>query len=179
VEPDPDGRDVVSYSQLEGPDADGLYQGPVEVDAGLDYQAGGLYDDSAAVLDDDPDGAADSPDGWRGPDGWHGDGAGLGEDPTELGVATPDVAVSAVTAAEPDAAVTAELDEGVTAELDIDGSLLDSIEQELADVERALALLDEGTYGQCEACDHAIDDAVLARTPTARFCAEHLPLSLR
>ena len=63
--------------------------------------------------------------------------------------------------------------------LDIDGSLLDGIEQELADVERALAMLDEGTYGQCEACGRAIDDEVLARTPTARYCAEHLPLSLR
>ena len=62
------------------------------------------------------------------------------------------------------------------AELDIDGSLLDAIEQELADVERALALLDDGTYGQCEHCDGVIDDDVLARTPTARFCAEHLPL---
>lgn len=67
----------------------------------------------------------------------------------------------------------------VGAELDIDGSLLDTIEQELADVERALALLDEGTYGQCEHCNGAIDDEVLARTPTARFCAEHLPLTLR
>jgi hypothetical protein len=64
-------------------------------------------------------------------------------------------------------------------ELDIDGSLLDSIESELADVERALALLDEGTYGQCEACGAGIDDATLARAPTARFCAEHLPLTLR
>jgi RNA polymerase-binding transcription factor DksA len=71
----------------------------------------------------------------------------------------------------------AALDEG--AELDIDGSLLDTIEQELADVERALALLDEGTYGQCEHCNGAIDDEVLAATPTARYCAEHLPLSLR
>ena len=65
------------------------------------------------------------------------------------------------------------------AELDIDGSLLDSIEEELADVERALALLDEGTYGQCEHCRAVIDDDVLARNPTARFCAEHLPLTLR
>ncbi len=66
-----------------------------------------------------------------------------------------------------------------TAELDIDGSLLDTIEEELADVERALALLDEGGYGRCEACGGTIDDDVLTRTPTARFCAEHLPLTLR
>jgi DnaK suppressor protein len=66
-----------------------------------------------------------------------------------------------------------------TAELDIDGSLLDTIEEELADVERALALLDEGGYGRCDACGGTIDDDVLTRTPTARFCAEHLPLTLR
>jgi hypothetical protein len=74
------------------------------------------------------------------------------------------------------------VDEGLhpeTAELDIDGSLLDTIEEELADVERALALLDEGGYGRCEACGGTIDDDVLTRTPTARFCAEHLPLTLR
>ncbi|HEY5023536.1 MAG TPA: hypothetical protein VII76_01045 [Acidimicrobiales bacterium] len=71
------------------------------------------------------------------------------------------------------------VDDVTTDELDIDGSLLDSIEQELADVERALALLDEGTYGQCEHCTGAIDDEVLAATPTSRFCTEHLPLSLR
>jgi RNA polymerase-binding transcription factor len=67
----------------------------------------------------------------------------------------------------------------VSAELDIDGSVLDAIEGELADVERALALLDEGTYGRCEHCGAVIDDDVLARTPTARFCAQHLPLALR
>jgi RNA polymerase-binding transcription factor DksA len=66
-----------------------------------------------------------------------------------------------------------------SAELDIDGSLLDTIEEELADVERALALLDEGGYGRCEACGGTIDDEVLTLTPTARFCAEHLPLTLR
>lgn len=79
----------------------------------------------------------------------------------------------------PDAVAGEDLDGGAPAELDIDGSLLDAIEGELADVERALALIDDGTYGQCEACGGAIDDAVLARAPTARFCAEHLPLALR
>ena len=62
---------------------------------------------------------------------------------------------------------------------DIDGSVLDGIEQQLADVERALAMLDDGTYGQCEACGRVIDDEMLARMPTARYCSEHLPFSLR
>ena len=56
---------------------------------------------------------------------------------------------------------------------------MDTIEQDLADVERALALLDEGTYGQCEHCGGPIDDDVLVMAPTTRFCAEHLPLALR
>jgi RNA polymerase-binding transcription factor DksA len=72
-----------------------------------------------------------------------------------------------------------EADDLTSAELDVDGTQLDSIETELADVERALALLDEGTYGQCEHCGAVIDDDVLARTPTARFCAQHLPFALR
>ena len=76
--------------------------------------------------------------------------------------------------------VVAEVDVVVASdELDIDGSVLDAIEQELAEVERALALIDDGTYGQCQACGGSIDDAVLDRAPTSRFCAEHLPLSLR
>ncbi len=84
-----------------------------------------------------------------------------------------------VTDADADADAGEGLDAAAPTELDIDGSLLDAIEGELADVERALALIDEGSYGQCEACGGAVDDAVLARTPTARFCAQHLPLSLR
>jgi len=64
------------------------------------------------------------------------------------------------------------------ADLDIDVSLLDSIEQELADVERALAMLDDGTYGYCEVCANAIGDADLTRAPASRFCPDHLPLSL-
>ena len=89
----------------------------------------------------------------------------------------PDVSL-AVDGADLDQAPVRALEEDES-ELDIDGSLLDSIEQELADVERALALLDDGTYGQCEHCRGTIDADVLARTPAARFCAEHLPLTLR
>ena len=66
----------------------------------------------------------------------------------------------------------------VGAEVEIDETLLDAIEQDLADVERALALLDDGTYGQCEACGNAIDDDDLARVPATRFCRDHLPLTL-
>ena len=85
----------------------------------------------------------------------------------------------AVVAPAPDAVVDPVTDAAAPTELDIDVSVLDAIEGELADVERALALIDEGTYGRCDACGGAIDDAVLARAPTARFCAQHLPLALR
>ena len=47
----------------------------------------------------------------------------------------------------------------------------------LDDVERALARLDEGTYGACEACGGPIDEGRLARFPTARTCAGHPQLT--
>lgn len=52
---------------------------------------------------------------------------------------------------------------------------LDRVEGELADVERALAWLDEGTYGTCEACGAPIDDARLESDPVTRLCAAHAP----
>jgi len=44
---------------------------------------------------------------------------------------------------------------------------------DLADVDRALARLDDGTYGTCEACGVAIADEVLADAPATRACPEH------
>ena len=63
---------------------------------------------------------------------------------------------------------------GLESELDA----LRTVEAELADVELALRRLDDGTYGRCEVCDGAIDDARLAEAPAARFCLAHLPISL-
>lgn len=40
----------------------------------------------------------------------------------------------------------------------------------LADVERALAKLDEGTYGTCEDCGTEIPAPRLEAVPSARFC---------
>jgi RNA polymerase-binding transcription factor DksA len=54
-----------------------------------------------------------------------------------------------------------------------DLSILDQVEGELADVERALQRLDEGTYGLCEACGKPIEDERLEALPAARFCVEH------
>jgi len=63
---------------------------------------------------------------------------------------------------------------GLESELDA----LGVVEAELADVELALARLDDGTYGRCEVCEAAIDEARLAEAPAARFCRAHLPITL-
>jgi RNA polymerase-binding transcription factor DksA len=52
-------------------------------------------------------------------------------------------------------------------------SILDRVQAELDDVERALKRLDEGSYGTCQACGCAIDDERLTAIPAARFCVEH------
>lgn len=54
-----------------------------------------------------------------------------------------------------------------------DFSILDRIQSELEDVERALKRLDEGTYGTCQACGCDIGDERLEAVPAARFCIEH------
>lgn len=43
----------------------------------------------------------------------------------------------------------------------------------LDDVERALAKLDDGTYGQCEECGEEIAPARLEAMPASRFCVAH------
>jgi DnaK suppressor protein len=47
------------------------------------------------------------------------------------------------------------------------------VEQELADVEHALARLDAGTYGTCEVCGSLLGDEALRAAPAARSCADH------
>ena len=49
---------------------------------------------------------------------------------------------------------------------------LDRIEQDLADVETALARLEAGTYWTCEVTGAEIPDSVLAVSPTARRAAD-------
>jgi DnaK suppressor protein len=57
-----------------------------------------------------------------------------------------------------------------TFELEKDMSISNNLEAELADVERAMHRLDEGTYGTCEACGKKIPEQRLAARPAARFC---------
>ena len=52
-------------------------------------------------------------------------------------------------------------------------SILEQVEAELADVDRALDRLDVGTYGTCEVCGGIIPDERLAVVPAARFCTHH------
>jgi len=43
----------------------------------------------------------------------------------------------------------------------------------LADVERAIAKIDDGSYGTCETCGEPIAPARLEAMPASRFCVEH------
>ena len=51
------------------------------------------------------------------------------------------------------------------------------MEAEVADIERALARLDDRSYGTCEVCGQPLDDTVLHERPAARYCARHLPMT--
>jgi RNA polymerase-binding transcription factor DksA len=59
-----------------------------------------------------------------------------------------------------------------TFEREKDLSILDEVEGELADIERALERLDDGTYGTCEACGKPVGDDRLEAMPATRFCLE-------
>jgi RNA polymerase-binding transcription factor DksA len=59
------------------------------------------------------------------------------------------------------------------AEREAELAVLDRIQGEMADVDRALARLDEGGYGTCEVCGEAIADEVLETAPATRLCPEH------
>jgi RNA polymerase-binding transcription factor DksA len=60
-----------------------------------------------------------------------------------------------------------------TFEREKDFSILEQVEAELVDIERALQRLDDGTYGRCEACRSPIGDERLEALPAARFCVLH------
>jgi DnaK suppressor protein len=52
-------------------------------------------------------------------------------------------------------------------------SLQEDVEGRLGDVDRALAKLEDGSYGRCETCGAAIPDERLETVPAARLCLEH------
>ena len=72
-----------------------------------------------------------------------------------------------------------ELDHGfadtsqVAAEQGEARALSDNLGALLNEVERALAKLDDGTYGTCEVCGEVINEARLTAMPAARYCLQH------
>jgi DnaK suppressor protein len=61
----------------------------------------------------------------------------------------------------------------VAAEQGENMSLLNQLNEQLDDVDRALAKLDQGTYGLCEVCGKAIAGPRLEAMPATRFCIDH------
>ncbi|MGH9040919.1 MAG: TraR/DksA C4-type zinc finger protein [Acidimicrobiia bacterium] len=59
-----------------------------------------------------------------------------------------------------------------TFEREKDFSLLEQLEAELGDLDRALRKLDDGTYGICEACGETIPAERLEAVPGARLCVK-------
>jgi DnaK suppressor protein len=51
-------------------------------------------------------------------------------------------------------------------------SILESIDEQLKEVDAAFERLDNGTYGICQACGQPIEPARLEQRPFARFCLE-------
>lgn len=52
-------------------------------------------------------------------------------------------------------------------------SLLNQLNEQLDEVDHALAKIDVGTYGLCEVCQKAIAPARLEAMPATRFCIDH------
>jgi DnaK suppressor protein len=59
-----------------------------------------------------------------------------------------------------------------TFEREKDISILEALETELAELEKALRKVDEGTYGICEACGNPIPTERLEAMPAARLCLQ-------
>ena len=49
----------------------------------------------------------------------------------------------------------------------------DTLRLQQAEVRRALAKLDEGSYGMCEVCGKEIGEARLEAMPATRYCIDH------
>jgi RNA polymerase-binding transcription factor DksA len=61
----------------------------------------------------------------------------------------------------------------VAAELGENMALLNQLNEQLDEVERALAKFDQGKYGLCERCGEQIAEARLEAIPATRFCVNH------
>jgi DnaK suppressor protein len=61
----------------------------------------------------------------------------------------------------------------VAAEQGENKALLNQFNEQLDEVDRALAKMDKGTYGLCEVCGKPIAEARLEAMPATRFCIDH------
>lgn len=61
----------------------------------------------------------------------------------------------------------------VTLTREVDLSLRSNIERLLARVDRALAKIEEGTYGLCDRCGEPIEESRLQAVPEATLCLKH------
>ena len=52
-------------------------------------------------------------------------------------------------------------------------ALLRQFQEQLDEVDHALAKFDEGTFGRCEVCGELIAEARLEAMPATRFCIDH------
>lgn len=51
--------------------------------------------------------------------------------------------------------------------------LAGQLRAEIEEIDRALAKIDDGTYGTCEVCGQPIAEARLEAMPATRFCIQH------
>lgn len=61
----------------------------------------------------------------------------------------------------------------VAAEQGENKTLYDQLRRDLDDIEKALARMDDGTYGTCEVCGTEIGAARLEVMPATRVCIDH------
>jgi RNA polymerase-binding transcription factor DksA len=52
-------------------------------------------------------------------------------------------------------------------------AIVGHLQDTLRDVDRALAKLDDGTYGKCEVCGEEIAEPRLEAMPATRYCIKH------
>jgi RNA polymerase-binding protein DksA len=55
---------------------------------------------------------------------------------------------------------------------ELDTGLEENAEHLLAEIERAIGRIDDGSYGMCEACGRPIDEARLEAVPWATLCID-------
>jgi len=61
----------------------------------------------------------------------------------------------------------------VAAEQGENQALLNQFREQLAEMQRALAKFDDGSYGLCERCGNPIAEARLEAMPATRYCIDH------